>query len=140
MRTGIDAIGVYVSQPTVSLEEIARNPAKAIATTGNVSFKMPDRDEDSITMAANALDDLMLNSDLTTDKITRIQVATETQVDLAKPIGASLHELFGLRSDCDVRGDLQYACLSGDLAVEDAVRWVRERKERQAVVITTDIA
>ncbi len=144
MEVGIDSIGIYIPKLAVSLEDLAiargKNPEKAIETTGNFSFSIPDADEDCISMATEALIALMSSNNLEASDIKRLQVATETQVDFAQPIGAVVHRNLSLPKNVDVRPDAHFACLSGYLALEDAMFWAVSHPGSSAIVIATDIA
>jgi hydroxymethylglutaryl-CoA synthase len=147
---GIDNIGVYAPGLRVFLKDLShyrygardglRKLTKDQASTGMVSFVVPDVNEDAVSMAANALENLCVNSGMKPEQIDRLQVATGSQVDHATPIGARVHQMVGLRSNCNVVGDLQYACLAGFQAVHEAMNAIDVGECENAVVVTTDIA
>ena len=152
-KIGIDAIDYYV--PPIAL------PIKALAEARNIeaaklefglglkSMAITDTDEDSASMAANALIKLILNNNIDPTKIGRIYLGTESSLDAAKPsatyavgvVERKLKNKFGERcfKNCDVV-DLTFACIGAVDALENCLDWVRNKEGRLAIVIASDVA
>ena len=152
-KIGIDAIDYYV--PPIAL------PIKALAEARNIeaaklefglglkSMAITDTDEDSASMAANALLKLILNNNIDPTKIGRIYLGTESSLDAAKPsatyavgvVERKLKNKFGERcfKNCDVV-DLTFACIGAVDALENCLDWVRNKEGRLAIVIASDVA
>lgn len=152
-KIGIDAIDYYV--PPIAL------PIKALAEARNIeaaklefglglkSMAITDTDEDSASMAANALIKLILNNNIDPTKIGRIYLGTESSLDAAKPsatyavgvVERKLKNKFGERcfKNCDVV-DLTFACIGAVDALENCLDWVRNKEGRLAIIIASDVA
>ena len=89
MEFGIDAIDYYlpnIALPIVSLAE-KRDiiPAKLEKGLGLKYMALADLNEDTASMAANALLNLIVNNKIDPSTIGRIYLGTESAVDAAKP-------------------------------------------------------
>jgi len=110
---------------------------------------LADINEDTASMAANALLNLIENNKIDPNSIGRIYLGTESAVDAAKPtatyaVGTVEKILFkkhGSRcfKNCDVV-DLTFACIGGIDALENCLDWIRINPEKKAIVIASDIA
>lgn len=152
-KIGIDAIDYYVPPIALPIKELAeaRNieAAKLEFGLGLKSMAIPDTDEDSASMAANALLKLILNNNIDPTKIGRIYLGTESSLDAAKPsatyavgvVERKLKNKFGERcfKNCDVV-DLTFACIGAVDALENCLDWVRNKEGRLAIVIASDVA
>lgn len=115
-----------------------QDPDKIGRGLGIRSFVVSLPFEDAVSMAANAVQDLLDQRAVDVLNIGRLVVATETGTDHAKPIAVHLHGLFNLPARCEAF-DVKFACVSGTYALLDAVSFVR-RTGQHAVVVATDIA
>ena len=153
MEFGIDAIDYYlpnIALPIVSLAE-KRDiiPAKLEKGLGLKYMALADVNEDTASMAANALLNLIVNNKIDPSTIGRIYLGTESAVDAAKPtatyavgtVEKILSKSHGARcfKNCDVV-DLTFACIGGIDAVENCLDWIRINPEKKAIVIASDIA
>ena len=153
MEFGIDAIDYYlpnIALPIVSLAE-KRDiiPAKLEKGLGLKYMALADVNEDTASMAANALLNLIVNNKIDPSTIGRIYLGTESAVDAAKPtatyavgtVEKILSKTHGDRcfKNCDVV-DLTFACIGGIDAVENCLDWIRINPEKKAIVIASDIA
>lgn len=153
MTTGIDCIDFYVPNLYVSIEElaVARDIESAKLTQGLGLQKMaiPDIDEDAASFAANALLSLIQKNNIDPRTIGRIYLGTESALDASKPtatyaieaVEEILSEKYGARcfKNCDVV-DLTFACVGAVDAFQNCVDWVRNKAERKAVVIASDVS
>ena len=142
MKTGIDGIGIYVPRRFVDLKELIETreefSQELLDKLHQESFAIPATNEDSVSLAANSLNDLLENSEVNPEEIGRLVVATETPVDFSKPMGGYLHSSFNLPEDCEIY-EIKNACIGGTLAMMDAMNWA-EKTGKKAVIICTDIA
>ena len=153
MEFGIDSIDYYlpnIALPIVSLAE-KRDivPAKLEKGLGLKYMALADINEDTASMAANALLNLIENNKIDPTSIGRIYLGTESAVDAAKPtatyavgtVEKILFKKYGSRcfKNCDVV-DLTFACIGGIDALENCLDWIRINPEKKAIVIASDIA
>ena len=153
MKIGIDAIDYYVPPIALRIDELAkaRNipPEKLEKGLGLHAMSLTDVNEDTASLAANALLRLIENNKIDPTTIGRIYLGTESAIDAAKPtstyaVGAvedKLTDQFGERcfKNCDVV-DLTFACIGAIDALENCIDWVRANPSRKAIVIASDIA
>ncbi len=152
-KIGIDAISFYVPPLYVSIKELAQERKisfeKLNIGLGLNKMAIADKNEDSASFAANALLSLIQDNHLDPKSIGRIYLGTESALDAAKPtatyaieaVEAELEATFGYRcfKNCDVL-DMTFACIGGVDALHNSIDWVRSGNNKQAVVITSDIA
>jgi hydroxymethylglutaryl-CoA synthase len=152
-KVGIDAIDFYIPPIALPIKDLAeaRNiePAKLEFGLGLKFMAVTDINEDTASMAANALLKLILNNNINPNKIGRIYLGTESSLDAAKPsatyavgiVEEKLKTKFGERCfrNCDVL-DLTFACIGAVDALENCLDWVRNNEDRLAIVIASDVA
>ena len=150
---GIDAIDYYIPNLYVDMQDLslARDiPYEKLSQgLGLKKMSIPDSNEDTASLAANALLELITKNKINPSDIGRIYLGTETGLDSSKPISSYvieivedlLSEKFGSRSfkNCDIV-DLTFACIGGVDALENCIDWVKGGSKRKAIVIATDIA
>lgn len=141
LSVGIDRMGMAFPGWRVSCRELAEargvDADKVLLGLGVESFAVPMPWQDAVTLAADALDDLVAQgTDL--GALGRIVVATESALDGSKPIAAWLHGMFGLDGECEAF-DVKFACVGGNYALFDTLRFVASTG-LPAVVVATDIA
>ena len=153
MEFGIDAIDYYLQRIALKISTLAeqRNiiPAKLEKGLGLKYMALADVNEDTASMAANSLLNLIQNNNIDPTTIGRIYLGTESAVDAAKPTATyavgtvedMLSSKFGQRcfKNCDVV-DLTFACIGAVDALENCLDWVRVHPEKKAIVIASDIA
>ncbi|PDH48777.1 MAG: hydroxymethylglutaryl-CoA synthase [Bacteroidetes bacterium MED-G20] len=153
MEFGIDAIDYYLPRIALKISSLAekRNiiPAKLEKGLGLQYMALTDCNEDTASMAANALLNLIKNNNVDPKTIGRIYLGTESALDAAKPtatyaVGAVekiISSKFGDRcfKNCDVV-DLTFACIGAVDALENCLDWVKASPERKAIVIASDLA
>ena len=150
---GIDAIDYYIPNLFVDMQDLslARDiPYEKLSQgLGLKKMSIPDSNEDTASLAANALLELITKNKINPSEIGRIYLGTETGLDSSKPISSYVIEIvedllsdkFGSRSfkNCDIV-DLTFACIGGVDALENCIDWVKGGSKRKAIVIATDIA
>ena len=153
MEFGIDAIDYYLPRIALKISSLAekRNiiPAKLEKGLGLKFMALTDCNEDTASMAANALLNLIENNDIDPKTIGRIYLGTESALDAAKPtatyavgtVEKIMSSKYGERCfrNCDVV-DLTFACIGAVDALENCLDWVKGSSERKAVVIASDLA
>ncbi|MEM9681288.1 MAG: hydroxymethylglutaryl-CoA synthase, partial [Bacteroidota bacterium] len=154
MKTvGIDAIGYYVPQLYVSMDDLADargiEAEKLKRGLGLQKMAVPDTDEDAATFAANALLNLIQNNAIDPNDIGRVYLGTESAIDGSKPtatyaveiVEKALSETYGERSfkNCDVL-DMTFACVGAVDALHNSIDWVKQGENRKAVVIASDLS
>jgi len=138
---GIHRLGLYWPACAISARTLApvrgQDVQKLEKGLGVRSFAVPYPFEDAVTMAANAVTDL-LSQGVDRASIGRLAVATESASDHAKPVAAWVHGCVGLGPTCEAF-DVKFACVSGAYALLDALRIARDTG-KEAIVVATDIA
>jgi len=152
-NVGIDTIDYYIPKLFVGMHDLslAREIpyAKLSQGLGIKRMSIPDCNEDTASLAANALLQLIITNKIDPSEIGRIYLGTETGLDSSKPISSYVIEVvedllsdsFGNRcfKNCDIV-DLTFACIGGVDALENCIDWVKGGEQRKAIVIATDIA
>ncbi|NRA91615.1 MAG: hydroxymethylglutaryl-CoA synthase [Psychroserpens sp.] len=151
--TGIDAISFYVPQLYVSMDNLAE--ARGIVSEklkrglGLQKMAVPNIGEDAATFAANALINLIQQENIKPSEIGRVYLGTESAIDGSKPTATyaveivenALANTFGDRSfkHCDIL-DMTFACVGAVDAMHNSIDWVKQDKNRKAVVIASDLS
>ena len=152
-KVGIDSLSYYVPSLYVDIEELAAArdipSEKLVNGLGLKKMSTPDYDEDSASIAANSLYRLIKDNDIDPRKVGRVYLGTESGVDASKPTSSYVVEIledilakeYGERcfKNCDIV-DLTFACAGAVDALQNCCDWVRNGKNRQAIVIASDIA
>ncbi len=153
MKVGIDSISFYVPSIYLDIETLAneRNiePAKLQNGLGLQQMALPDVDEDTATMAANALLKLIEQNNIDPTQVDRIYLGTESALDAAKPtatfavgmVEKLLESKFGERcfKNCDVV-DMTFACIGGVDVLHNCLDFIRANPHKNAIVISSDYA
>ncbi len=150
---GIDDMELYLPKCYLPIATLAKknnlDVQKLQGGLGLYNMSIPDADEDVVTMAGEALINLLKkNPDLEANQIGRIYVGTESSVDGAKPIASYLtgivNQYFksidkpGMMA-CD-SVDLVFACIGAVDAMENCLLWLTQQPTKKALVIATDNA
>ncbi len=151
---GIDDISLYIPNLYVDIHHFAKargvDPMKLEKGLGLASIAVPDASEDVITMAAEALLDLVDKNNLQPEDIGRLYVGTESMVDGSKPNASYLlgvlqqyYDQHDISTDalkhCDVV-DMTFACIGAVDAMQSSLDWIRLNPDCKAIVIATDWA
>lgn len=150
---GIDDIALYLPKCAFSIAELAEERnlevAKLQKCLGLYEMRLPDLNEDVITMAAEALLDLMSkNPHIDPKSIGRIYVGTEYALDGSKPVASYLTGILnqyfiekgmGKLEQCDAV-DLVFACIGAVDAMQNCLYWLKEHPNKYAIVLATDFA
>ncbi|MCG7500118.1 hydroxymethylglutaryl-CoA synthase [Vibrio sp. Of7-15] len=144
LKVGIHRIEFSTPNNYLNLETLANahniDPAKYIYGIGQSKMAVPTPDEDTISIAANAAQDLL--DSISPDDIKNISTlifATESGVDQSKSGAAYLMGLIDMHSNCRAF-ELKQACYGGTAGVQMACDMVRTRPEESVLVVACDIA
>lgn len=152
-NVGIDDLAIYIPQLYLPIEALAEarglNYAKLSKGLGLLDMSVPDAKEDTATMAANAVLDLIYKNDLDPQQIGRIYLGTESALDGAKPTATyvldMLQDHFGEQYgpncflNCDVI-DMTFACIGAVDALQNTLDWASGHAQRIGIVVASDLA
>lgn len=113
------------------------DPQKYYSGIGQVEMSVPARDEDIVTLAANAA--LPIVERHGRDRIRTVIVATETGIDQSKAAAVYVHRLLGLGENCRAV-EFKQACYSATAALQFAAAIVQRDPQQQVLVVATDVA
>lgn len=153
MKVGIETLSIYVPNIYLSIRELADkrsiDPDKLELGLGLKKMAIMDADEDTATMAANAILKLITTNNIHPSTIGRIYMGTESSLDGAKPtatyavqmVEQVLAEQYGERvfKHTDVV-DMTFACIGGVDALHNALDFVRVNPDQKAIVVASDYA
>ena len=137
---GVDSLNVWASSLAVDLREVAKargTSDKSFAQTRFSARSLLPPWEDAVTMAVNAARPVV--RDVGAERFGLLIVATESGLDFGKPLSTWVHRHVGLGANCR-NFELKHACFGGSAALLSAASYVRERPDRAALVVMTDIA
>lgn len=141
MNVGIDAISVATAHYRLPLPALAEatgvDPNKYTIGLGQQHFSVPAPDEDTVTMAADAVAQLIGRTG--TDEVRSIFFATESSVDQSKAAGVFLHGLLGLPEHVRTV-EFKEACYGGTAALQCALALVARNPEERVIVVASDVA
>ncbi len=152
-KVGIDDLSVYIPRIYLPMDALANargyEYAKLRDGLGLQAMAFPDVHEDTATMAANAVLDLLLRNRLDPRQIGRIYMGTESALDGSKPTATyvvdMLTQYFSKEYgedcflNCDVV-DLTFACIGAVDALHNTLDWVRAGQDRIGIVVSSDVA
>jgi len=150
---GISDFSLSIPSCYISIEDFAKQKnieyPKLKFGLGLDKMSVLDADEDIITLAADALIDLLSkNPQINFTNLKRLYVGTESQIDGSKPVASYVlgisNQYFrsqGLPAieECDVT-DQVFACIGAVDALENCLLWLKQNPNDYAIVIATDKA
>lgn len=153
MNVGIHGIAFYVPNIYLNIAELAKarniEAAKLQKGLGLLQMAFPDTQEDTATMAANALLKLFEDHQINPHDIDRIYLGTESALDASKPtatyavgmVEKVLAKEFGNRcfKHLDVV-DMTFACIGAVDVLDNCLDFVRAHPNKKAIVISSDYA
>lgn len=145
MQAGVSDIGIYVPNYYLPHEELAkaRNipPEKFEIGLGNKNMAIIPNWEDSVTMAANAAQQLIDRNNIDPNEIRQLVVSTESSVDHSKPVASFVQGLLNIGTRCRVY-EIKHACYGGTAGLIDSIEWIsrHDKSNPKGIVIMTDIA
>ncbi len=149
MDIGISCLDFYIPKNYLDIEEFSKNRNingdKLKKGLGIEKMAFLDVHEDTATMAANALNNLMVKHNIDPSDISRIYLGTESALDSSKPTATyavdMVEEKIGKRvfMHTDVV-DMTFACIGAVDVLQNALDYVRVHPEAKVVVIASDFA
>ncbi len=150
---GIDDMALYVPSLYLPIRTIAAERGipyeKLSKGLGLEQLAIPDVHEDTATMAANAVVEIIEKNQIDPNTIGRIYLGTESALDGAKPTATYVLEMlrrkyrgqYGKKCllNCDVV-DLTFACVGGVDALQNTLDWVKGDTSRVGIVVCSDFA
>ncbi len=150
---GIDDMSAYLPQLYLPIADLAAKRGldvnKLTKGLGLQAMAVADAREDTATLAANAVVDLIRKNDLDPRQIGRIYLGTETGLDSAKATASYLLNMLEQHFElewgpncfvhCDVV-DMTFACVAAVDALQNTIDWVRAGENRMGIVVAADIA
>jgi hydroxymethylglutaryl-CoA synthase len=148
MKVGISAIQFSFPKLYLSIETLAKNrniePEKLTKGLGLQKMSLLDTNQDIITLATNAVLNLLKQENLNLNQINRIYLATESSLDQSKPMASYVLQLLTSHlkqqnTNCDVV-DMTFACIGGIDALQNCNDFITLNPTKKAIVVTTDFA
>ena len=153
MKVGIEAATFFIPDLFLEISELAEHRGidnnKLLLGLGLQKMAIIDTNEDTATLAAEALLRLFTDYEIHPKEIARIYLGTESALDAAKPtatfavqmVETQLATQFGERcfKNCDVL-DMTFACIGGIDALHNALDFVRINPNKKAIVLAADYA
>ena len=150
---GIDDFSVYIPQLYLPIETLAAERGlsypKLSKGLGLLEMSVADAREDTATMAANAVLDLIHKNDIEPGQIGRIYLGTESALDGAKPTATYVLDMlqdhfadaYGPNCflHCDVV-DLTFACIGAVDGLQNTLEWCAAKDDRIGIVVASDEA
>ena len=131
-KVGIDKAAWFSSQYYINLTDLAQasgiNPDKYTAGLGQQAMAVSPPDEDIVTLAANAAQQVLQGEDA--HQIDTLLFATESGTDQSKAAGLFVHHLLGLPKYCRVV-ELKQACYSGTAGLQMAMAIATTKPQTQ---------
>ena len=155
-QVGIDDIAMYVPRLYFAMQEFAKlrgaDFGKLSRGLGLSAMAIPDAHEDTATMGANAVVQLIDRNSIDPSRIGRIYLGTESALDGSKPTATYIMDMLqqkyaddygpGSLSHCDVV-DLTFACIGAVDALHNMLDWVARggvEADRVGIVVFADNA
>ncbi len=145
MLAGVSDISIYIPNFYLSHEDLAnarRIPKeKYHSGLGNHNMAIIPNWEDSVTMGANAAQQLIERNNINPDEIRQLVVSTESGVDHSKPVASFVQGLLNIGTRCRVY-EIKHACYGGTAGLIDSIEWIsrHDNSKPKGIVIMTDIA
>lgn len=142
---GISSIGVAIPQYGLPLVEFAKlrgvNAEQYTENLGCNIMSLCAPDENVISLAVKAAKRALQNWRGSTEQIGLVIVATESALDMSRPLSAWVMQDLNLKGN--IRSyEVKHACYAGTVAVRQAVEWILSGNARgkSALLIAADVA
>jgi len=142
---GVESIGIAIGSYALDLSELEIrdkvSAGKYTSELGCRTMTLCAPEEDVISLATKAAKRALNNWQGSIDDIGLVVVATETAMDMSRPLSAWIMAELGLRGDLRSY-ELKHACLAGTIALNQACEWIASgnNKDKAALVICVDVA
>jgi hydroxymethylglutaryl-CoA synthase len=142
-HSAIVGFGRYIPRLRVKTETIAEHwgqDARSIVSGIGVKQKsVPDRGEDSYTMAFEASTQAIATAEIRSSEISAIFVGSESHPYAVKPTSSMLASSLDLHPFCHA-ADLEFACKAGTAGLQIVDAFVRSGQSQYGLAIGTDAA
>lgn len=152
-KAGIDDMALYVPKIYFDIKDLAEareiEYGKLNKGLGLSKMAIIDAHEDTATMAANAIVELIDKNDLNPNDIGRLYMGTESALDGAKPTATYALEMLRQKyapkygEDCFLHCDaidMTFACIGAVDALQNTLDWVNGGENRIGIVVSSDNA
>ncbi len=145
MEIGISAIGLTIPKYALPLEELAKirniDPDKYLNGLGCRYMALCAPNEDVISMAVTAAKRALSHWHGTLEQIGLVIVATETGVDMSRPLSSWIMQELSLSGQLRSY-EVKHACYGGTAALRQAIEWKLSgnSKNKAALIIAADVA
>lgn len=141
MKIGIDKLSFFTPKSYLDMNDLAEardvDPNKYLIGIGQSKMAVASSHYDTVAMAANAADELLIDKDR--EEIDMILFATETGVDQSKSAATWVHHLLGIQPN--VRAvELKQACYSATASIQLAMGHIALHPESKVLILASDIA
>ncbi len=142
-HSAIVGFGVYVPKYRIKTSDIARHwkqdPSALVSSLGVEEKSVPGPDEDSFTMAFEAVKQALETSDVPSSKVSAIFVGSESHPYAVKPTSGMLVSALGL-DPFSHAADLEFACKAGTAGIQIVDSFIRSGQIKFGLAIGTDAA
>lgn len=142
---GIASIGMAIPEYGLPLPELAKlrdtDPAQYTSSLGCEIMALCAPDENAITLAVRAAKRALNNWSGTLSQIGMLVVASETAIDMSRPLSSWVMSELGLKGN--IRSyEVKHACYGGTVAIRQALEWKLSGNAvgKAALVISADVA
>ncbi len=142
---GIAALGIAIPEYAMPLSELAKLrgvPANQYTDSlGCKYMSLCAPNEDVVSLATKAARRALQNWSGTLDQIGLIVVASETAIDMSRPLSSWVMSSLGIKGNIRAY-EVKHACYGGTVAVRQALEWKLSGNSRgkAALVIASDVA
>ncbi|MFT8878901.1 MAG: hydroxymethylglutaryl-CoA synthase [Oenococcus sp.] len=140
MKIGIDKIAYYTPEYYLDLVDLAHargvDPNKYLIGLMQKEMSVAPLDQDTVTMAANAADQILSKTDK--DEIGLLILATESGIDQSKAAALYVQELLHISSQARVY-EIKEACYGATAALTSALDYITNHPSKKALIIASDI-
>ena len=140
---GIDSVGFYAPKSYMKLRDLALerhvDPDKFRKGLMALEMRLPEVDEDIISIGLKAAYNALLKGNLSPRSIDALFVGTETITYSVKSVSNIFSELLGT-STRSLTQDCYNACAGGTLALLNAIALIEKDVIKRALIITADIS
>jgi 3-hydroxy-3-methylglutaryl CoA synthase len=140
---GIDSISFHAPRHFIDVRELAEerkvDPNKYKKGLMLKEMRLPEVDEDIISMGLKAAYSALLKGNINPKEIDGLFVGTETITYAVKSVSNIFAEMLGVSPNCMTQ-DIYNACAGGTLAILNAIALIEQGIINKALVISADVS
>lgn len=142
---GIAAIGMAIPEYAMPLSELASirdiDSSQYTETLGCEAMALCGPNDNVVSLGVHAAKRALQNWGKSLDNIGLVVVATESSIDLSRPLSAWIMSELNLRGNIRAY-EVKHACYGGTVAIRQALEWkiAGNSHNKAALVIATDVA